>query len=81
MAFLNSLTFTASLKGPTLDYVSNGNWAQAMENIWNFEYCIQSHIAGIKSCRSARTGGGEDYLIIFERGDSIISKEIKEPGS
>lgn len=38
--------------------------------------------AGIKSCTSARTGGGEGCLIIFtETGVSVVSKEIREQGS
>lgn len=37
---------------------------------------------GIKSCTSAKTGGGEGCLMMLAwRGVSIVSKEIKEPGS
>lgn len=39
-------------------------------------------VVGIKSCTSARTGGGEGCLVIpVCRGLSIASKDIKEPGS
>lgn len=39
-------------------------------------------VVGIKSCTSARTGGGEGCLIKSTcTGVSIGSKEIKEPGS
>jgi len=39
-------------------------------------------VAGIRSCTSASTGGGEGCLITAGRtGVSIVSKEIKEQGS
>lgn len=60
-------------------------WSKASDKefpTWHSVSVTWGDIAGIKSCNSVSTGGGEGCLMMSaETGDSAASKEIMEKGS